>query len=182
LSYPTDQKPVQYFVIYEYICTSQFRDLWHKANQKQVALFLFMAGINKLAVIQRSMIVQKKNFKDFYKEIRQGFPRINDLDTWNKYDSSVNGYEHSLIMSELSEEMARWVVEGQNTEAQRLMDKVERYFNEGDVPVTSIIYTDFLVTIMEAKREPRELIKKMMGPETEKHYKNLFTFYRELDT
>lgn len=112
------------------------------------------------------MLVQKKNFEDFYNEIRLKFPRMNELETWVKYDWSVNGYEHSLIMSELSEEMTNWVAGGQNTEAQKLMDTVERYFHEGDVHVTSIIYTDFLVTIMETKKDGREMVKKMMGPET----------------
>jgi uncharacterized Fe-S cluster-containing protein len=128
------------------------------------------------------MLLQKNNFVDFYNEIRDQFPKMKELETWDKYDSSLDGYENSMIMSELSEEMARWVAEGREKEGQRLMDLIERYFHEGDVPVTSIIYTDFLVTIMEAKKGTREAIKKMMGPETEKHYKNLFKFYRELDT
>jgi hypothetical protein len=128
------------------------------------------------------MLVQKKNFVDFYNEIRDQFPKMRELDAWNNYDWSSDGYEHSAIMTELSKEMAHWVAEGQGTEGQRLMDLIERYFHEGDVPVTSIIYTDFLVTIMEAKKGTRETIKKMMGPETERHYKNLFNFYRELDT
>ena len=60
------------------------------------------------------------------------------------------------------------------------MDFIENYFNEGDSSVTSIIYTDFLVTIMEIKdKETRETIKKMMKPETAQHYKQLFNFYRE---
>jgi len=129
----------------------------------------------------RKMLVQKKTFEDFYNEIRHEFPRMNELETWVKYDCSVNGYEHSLIMSELSKEMANWVAGGQNTEAQRLMDTVERYFHEGDVPVASIIYSDFLVTIMETKKDGREMLKGMMGPETKKHYMNLLNLYRELD-
>jgi len=128
------------------------------------------------------MEVQKKNFVDFYNEIRDQFPKMKELSTWDNYDWSLDGSENSLIMSELSEEMAKWVADGKESEGQRLMNLVERYFHEGDVPVTSIIYTDFLVTIMEAKKGTREKIKTMMGPETERHYKNLFNFYRELDT
>lgn len=106
---------------------------------------------------------------------------MNELETWVNYDWSLNGYEHSLIMSELSEEMANWVAGGQNAEAQRLMDTLERYFHEGDVPVTSIICTDFLVTIMEAKKNVREMVKSMMGPETMKNYSNLLNYYQELE-
>ena len=125
---------------------------------------------------------QKKSFVDFYNEIRNQFPKMRKLDTWNNYDWSSDGCKNSVIMTELSREMADWVAQGQETEGQRLMDLIERYFHEGDVPVTSIIYTDFLVTIMEAKKGTWDTIKKMMGTETERHYKNLFNFYREIDT
>ena len=128
------------------------------------------------------MLLQKKNFVDFYNEIRDQFPKMRELDTWDNYDWSLEGSENSMIMSELSKEMANWVANGQESEGRSMMDMIERYFHEGDVPVTSIIYTDFLVTIMEVKKEVREKIKRMMGPQTEKHYKNLFNFYRELDT
>jgi len=127
------------------------------------------------------MLKQKKNFEDFYNEIRGVFPRIKQLETWSNYDWSVYGFENSLIMSEVAMEMATWVSEGDTSEAQRLMDVIERYFHEGDVRVTSFIYTDFLVTIMEAKKDPREVIKSMMGPETKKHYIRLFDLYRESD-
>jgi hypothetical protein len=123
----------------------------------------------------------KKNFQDFYSEIRSEFPRTKELETWDKYDCSVHGYEHSSIMTELSRELENWVVEGGNSEVQRVMDTIEKYFHEGDVPVTSIIYSDFLVTIMEMKTVTREIIKGMLGPETRKHYFNLLNLYRELD-
>jgi hypothetical protein len=63
-----------------------------------------------------------------------------------------------------------------------MMDIVEIYFYQGDEQVSSIIYTDFLATIMETKKEVREVIKKMMGIETGRYYKNLLNFYREIDT
>lgn len=125
------------------------------------------------------MLVQKKNYEDFYKEIRQEFPRMKQLGIWEECDWSNNGYEHSMIMSELSQEMAIWITEGLDSEVQRLMDTIERYFEEGTISVTSIIYTDFLVTIMEAKKEVRDIIKSMMGSETQKHYQKLFDGYRE---
>lgn len=127
------------------------------------------------------MLIQQKNFQDFYNEIREAFPRIKQLQTWSNYDWSVNGCENSLIMSEVSIEMATWVSEGDTSDAQRLMDVIERYFHDGDVPVQSMIYTDFFVTIMESKKEPREVIKSMMGPETKKLYTRLLDFYREAD-
>ncbi len=127
------------------------------------------------------MMLQKKNFGDFYNEIRDQFPKTKELETWVKYDWSLGGFENSMIMSELSREMVDWVANGKESEGQKMMDLIERYFHEGDVPVVSIIYTDYLVTIMEAKKKVREAIKKMMGPETEKSYKKLLLVYRELD-
>jgi hypothetical protein len=126
-------------------------------------------------------MLQKRNFGHFYNEIRDQFPKMRKLHTWDKYDWGSDGFENSMIMSELSREMADWVAEGQESEGQKMMDLIERYFHEGDVPVVSIIYTDYLVTIMEAKKDVRETIKKMMGPETEKSYKNLLLLYRERD-
>ena len=128
------------------------------------------------------MPVHKKNFQDFYKEVRDQFPQVRELDIWNNYSWGLNGNENSFIMTDLSKEMAGWVSEGLISEALRLMNMVERYLNEADIAVSSIIYTDFLVTIMEANKEVRDLIKKLMGPETEKHYKNLLKLYRERDT
>lgn len=133
------------------------------------------------AIHYGKMMVQKKNFRDFYNEIRDQFPSTKELATWNKYDWSSVGFENAMIMSELSREMAAWVAGGQESDGQKMMDLIERYYNEGDVAVVSIIYTDYLVTIMEAKKDVREAIKKMMGPETEKSYENLLHLYRELD-
>jgi hypothetical protein len=78
------------------------------------------------------MLLQNKNFQDFYNEIRDQFPKMKELDIWTNYDWSSDGFEHSIIMSELSREMAKWVSEGQESEGQKLMSLVERYFQEGE--------------------------------------------------
>jgi hypothetical protein len=128
------------------------------------------------------MLLKKKNFQDFYSEIRQHFPELKELETWNTYDWSINGCENYLIMTELCGEMVNRLEQGREEDAQKLMNTIERYFHEGDMPVTSIIYSDFLATIMAAKRESRELIKEMTGRETKRHYISLFKLYRESDT
>tara|TARA_R110002124_G_scaffold279534_1_gene452133 strand:- start:361 stop:684 length:324 start_codon:yes stop_codon:yes gene_type:complete len=105
---------------------------------------------------------------------------MRELTTWDNYAWTLNGCENSMIMTELSQEMAVWASNGEVEETQRLLDFIENYFFEGDNGVTSIIYTDFLVTIIEIKdKEIRETIKRMMKPETAKHCKQLFKFYRE---
>lgn len=127
------------------------------------------------------MYLEKKNFEDFYNELRNQFPSINELNTWSLYDWRVNGYKHSLIMSELAIETANLLSHGQLSETEEIMNIVEKYFHEGDTPVISILYSDFLVTIMETKKETREALKKMMGTQTINQYNRLLYFYREAD-
>lgn len=77
--------------------------------------------MRRLTVIyfKTDAITKKKNFEDFYNEIRDQFPKMRELDTWG--------------------EMASWVTQGKESDVQRLMTIDERYSGEGDVPVTSII-------------------------------------------
>ena len=125
------------------------------------------------------MMVEQKTQVNFYNELRGQFQRIEKLSTWKEYDWSMEGYDTMFIMTELAQELARWVAEGERDDVQRVMDIVELYFHEGNSTVISFLYTDFLVTVMEAKKEDRDVIKSMMKPETVKHYSNLLNFYRE---
>lgn len=142
----------------------------HAEHKRILASYPFddLAGLNA-----------KKNFEDFYCHIRNEFPKIKLLDTWDKYDWSLNGNDNSIIMSELCVEMASWVAKSNQTETKYFMDIIENYFNEGDISLTSIIYSDFLVTVMELKTDIRDVIRVMMGVETKTHYKNLLNFYKE---
>lgn len=124
-------------------------------------------------------MLKQKTHVDFYNELRGQFPKMERLNTWKENDWSEDGNDIMFIMTELSQELARWVADGERDDVQRVMDIVELYFIEGSSTVASFLYTDFLVTVMEAKKEDREVIKAMMKPETAKHYNNLFNFYRE---
>ncbi|MDQ8005489.1 MAG: hypothetical protein REI64_11870 [Pedobacter sp.] len=124
-------------------------------------------------------MLKQKTHVDFYNELRGQFPKMESLDTWKVYDWSEDGNDIMFIMTELAQELARWVADGERDDVQTVMDIVELYFHEGNSTVTSFLYTDFLVTVMEAKKEDRDVIKSMMKPETVKHYSNLFNFYRE---
>lgn len=124
------------------------------------------------------MVVQKTQV-DFYNELRSQFHKIEKLSTWKEYDWSSDGFDNAFIMTELSQELERWVADGERDDVQRVMDIIELYFHEGNSAVTSFLYTDFLVTVMEAKKEDRDVIKAMMKPETVKHYSNLLNLYRE---
>nr|WP_294932667.1 hypothetical protein [uncultured Flavobacterium sp.] len=108
------------------------------------------------------------------------FPKITELKTWNKYNWSVDGYENSMIMSELAEEIILWTSNNKLEDSQNFFAYLELCLEVCDERVTSFIYTDFLVTIMEAKeKETRELIKKMMLSKTKEFYLRLFQFYNE---
>lgn len=126
------------------------------------------------------MIVNKKNIEQFYFELRSQFPQLKELRIWQECDWSEQGYENSMIMSAIAEEMASWAANNQLQQTQLLLDFIESSFLDSYNRVKSFICTDFLVTIMEIKdKETREILKKQMKPETAKHYQQLFNFYRE---
>jgi hypothetical protein len=58
------------------------------------------------------MLLQKKNFEDFYNDIRRQFPKIKELTTWDRYDWTLKGHENSQIIEEISLEMAVWASNG----------------------------------------------------------------------
>ena len=124
------------------------------------------------------MLDNKKNIEEFYIDLKNRFPKITELKTWDKYNWSVNGCENSMIMSELAEEIMLWTSNNKLEDSKNFFDYLELCLEIYDERVTSFIYTDFLVTIMEEK-ETRELIKKMMQPKIKEFYKRLFQFYSE---
>ncbi len=126
------------------------------------------------------MLVKKKNIEEFYNELRSKFPNLNELKTWDENDWSVDGgIDHCAIMTDIAREVRNWSAAGQLGEIEKLFQIIETYWNEGDSTVTSYIYTDFLVTIMEIKKEQREPIKALMKATTQQEYNNLLHLYRE---
>ncbi|EDM34426.1 hypothetical protein PBAL39_19085 [Pedobacter sp. BAL39] len=123
----------------------------------------------------------RKNFEDFYCHVRNEFSQIGLLNAWTRYDWSLGGNENSFIMSELCMEMAGWVSKGSQTDTKCFMDIIEQYLTDGDIALISMIYTDFLVAIVELKSNERDVIKGMMGVETRTHYQNLLNLYSEND-
>jgi hypothetical protein len=55
---------------------------------------------------------------------------------------------------------------GKHEEAVKFLNYVENAFQIADDTVTNYLYTDFLVTIMEQKKEQREYLKSIMGIKT----------------
>ncbi|HEU4791906.1 MAG TPA: hypothetical protein VFS71_19635 [Flavobacterium sp.] len=126
------------------------------------------------------MLDNKKNIEEFYIDLKNRFPKLTELKTWNKYNWSIDGCENSMIMSELAEEIILWTSKNKLEDSQNFFDYQELSLEVYDERVISFIYTDFLMTIMEAKeKETRELIKKMMLYKTKEFYQRLFQFYNE---
>ncbi|MWB96226.1 hypothetical protein GON26_17830 [Flavobacterium sp. GA093] len=126
------------------------------------------------------MLDKKKNIEEFYIDLKNRFRKIKELKTWNKYNWSIDGCENSIIMSELAEEIILWTSNNKVEDSQNFFDYLESCLEVYDERVTSLIYSDFLVTIMEVKeKETRELIKKMMLSKTRELYQRLFQFYSE---
>jgi hypothetical protein len=127
-----------------------------------------------------NMLENKKNIEEFYIDLKNRFPKLTELKTWNKYNWRVDGCENSMIMSDLAEEIILWTSNNKLEDSRNFFDYLESCIEVYDERVTSFIYTDFLVTIMETKeKETRELIKKMMLTKTKQFYQRLFQFYSE---
>ncbi|TDO71065.1 hypothetical protein EV143_11057 [Flavobacterium chryseum] len=126
------------------------------------------------------MLDNKKNIEEFYIDLKNKFPKIAELKTWNKYNWSIEGSENSMIMSDLAEEIIFWTSNDKLEDSRFFFEYLESCLKNYDQRVTSFIYTDFLVTIIETKnKEARELIKKMMLSKTKEFYQRLFQFYSE---
>ncbi|WP_117883744.1 DUF7674 family protein [Aureibaculum luteum] len=123
----------------------------------------------------------KQTAFDFYTSLEKQFPKIKKLQILKGIDLEEDGFENSGIMTKLAEELTQFVLDGELQEAIQFMNNVEEAFNSSEDTVTNYLYTDFLVTIMEQKKKPREYLKSIMGIKTKEHYKNLFSFYREID-
>lgn len=143
-------------------------------------LCLIYPNLAKKIPFITNMLDNKKNIEEFYIELKNKFPKIAELKTWNIYNWSVESYENSMIMSDLAEEIILWTSNDKLEDSRNFFNFLELCLNAYDERVTSFIYTDFLVTIMEAENsETRELIKKMMLSKTKELYQRLFQFYSE---
>lgn len=126
------------------------------------------------------MLDNKKNIEEFYIDLRNQFPKIKELKTWDKYNWTVEGNENSMIMSELGDEIILWTFNNKLDLTRKFLNYLELCLDVYDERVTSFIYTDFLTTIMEIKdRNKRASIKEMMSDKTKELYQKLFQFYRE---
>lgn len=122
-----------------------------------------------------------KNITQFYKELKNNFPKINQCKFWDEYDWSEEGYENSFIMTEIAREVSGWNVKSEYGDFTKLFKIIEDGFVEYDKSTSSFLATDFLVTIMEIKDKfIRDEIKKFMRSKTKENYGEMLKFYREL--
>ncbi len=125
--------------------------------------------------------MKKQTALEFYTALEIQFPKIEKLQALKGIDLEKEGFENSGIMTKLAKELTQFVIDGELQDVIQFMNNVEEAFDYAEDTVTNYLYTDFLVTIMEQKKKPREYLKSIMGIKTKEHYKNLFSFYRELD-
>lgn len=123
----------------------------------------------------------KQTALEFYMSLEKQFPEIQKLRILEGIDIEVEGWENSGIMTKLAQVLTQLLVDGYSDEAEKFMSIMEEAFYSAENTVKNYLYTDFLVTIMEQKKEQREYIKSIMGKKTKELYKSLFSFYRELD-
>ncbi|WP_158976901.1 hypothetical protein [Cellulophaga sp. L1A9] len=123
----------------------------------------------------------KQTAFEFYTALENQFPKVKQLYLLKDIDLDEDGFENCGIMTKLAKQLTQFVQDGECEEAIQFMNAVENAFEIAESTVTNYLYTDFLVTIMEQKKEPKEYLKSIMGLKTKEHYQNLFAFYRELD-
>ena len=119
--------------------------------------------------------------EEFYTNLENQFPKVKDLELLNGIDIEEDGFENCGLMTSLAKTLTQYAKENDNKNVSKFLNMVEEAFETANDTIQNYLYTDFLVTIMEQKKEERELIKSLMGSKTKLRYKKLRTFYRELD-
>lgn len=123
--------------------------------------------------------MRKLSVFQFYRMLEYEFQSIQKLDLLQGINIEEEGWENSDIMTKLARELTKIVHDGELKIAFHFMNKVEEAFQYGGDTLINYLYPDFLVTIMEQEKEPREYLKSLMGALTKQHYKKLLHFYRE---
>lgn len=120
------------------------------------------------------------NITQFYRKLKENFPKINQKTFWNEYDWSEEGYENSFIMTEIAREICCWNIKTEYWELDNLFKIIEIGLTEYDEKTCSFLATDFLVTLMEKENKiVRDEIKKLMRKKTQETYRDMLKFYRE---
>ena len=112
----------------------------------------------------------KQSALTFYRHLEMQFPEVAALDLLHDIDIFDEPWKHSGIMISLAEVLTHIVVNENFGNAKRFMDIIENAFDTAEKVIQSYIITDFLVTIMEQKKQPREYIKSIMGIQSKHHY------------
>ena len=117
----------------------------------------------------------------FYNLLETQFAEVAEMDLLKGIDIEQEGFENCGIMTRLAKKLTEFAEMGQKKKVQTFLSFVEVGFKEGDNTLTSYLCTDFLVTIMEQKKNEREFIKKYMLSSAKQNYKAMLEYYLELD-
>ena len=124
----------------------------------------------------------KQSAKAFYKYLEAQFPEVAALNILHDIDIIDEPWEHSGIMISLAEVLTHFVVDESYEKAKQFFAIIKNAFDNTEQIIQSYIITDFLVTIMEQKKEAREYLKSIMGMQSKHHYSELLSCYKELDS
>ena len=121
----------------------------------------------------------KQSVIAFYKNLEAKFPEVAALNLLHDIDINDEPWEHSGFMISLAEVLTHFVVNESYEKAKQFLTIIENAFENTEKIIQSYIITDFLVTIMEQKKDAREYIKSIMGVQSKHHYKALLSSYKE---
>jgi len=125
--------------------------------------------------------MEEQTVLEFYKYVDTKYSGINISKLYVGVNFDEDGFENAGIMTTLAEQVTQIAKEENFKEAKQVLDTIEIAFEKGENTLRSYLYTDFLVTIMEQKKEQREYLKSIMSDKTMNHYRELLKLYQELD-
>ncbi|MFZ1664070.1 MAG: hypothetical protein WBO28_07625 [Flavobacteriales bacterium] len=113
----------------------------------------------------------------FYRELRHAFPRINAMAVWQNVDLIGDGSSHYRILSEIGNELVKWMDQNEIAAALSLLDVLEATYVESSI-IRDPIYTDFVPALIAYDElEPRIKVKFMLKPALTEAYNRLLPFY-----
>ena len=113
----------------------------------------------------------------FYRELRRSFPRIDRMPVWQNADLIGDGVVHYQILSDIGDELVRWIQEGEINDVLTLLEVMEAAYVRSST-IRDPIYTDFVPALITYDgSEPRVKVRSMLKPALTQAYKALLGSY-----
>ncbi len=113
----------------------------------------------------------------FFRELRRSFPQIDGMAVWQNVDLIGDATVHYRILSEIGNELVKWMDQNEIDAALALLDVLEANYVESSI-IRDAIYNDFVpVLIAYDELEPRIKVRFMLKPALTDAYIKLLPFY-----